>query len=233
VVLLPSLADRSRLNGGSREQKHYVHRAGIYCGRTKRQVSREFLEVEFLKLIRLMTVEPILLETMITFATETSSTFHDDKDIETQRTTAIAKCKRRLEAVRHLYEDGEISREEYLKRKEQNEQEISHWQLYTTQTQHMVSEIVLCVEALSKLSQLWEVSSNEDRNRMAHQLFDYVVFDLDSRRIVDFKVKAWAEHFIVVRAANLEAEDKSMYGKCDPGRVRTYDTPLKRRVLYH
>jgi hypothetical protein len=30
-----------------------------------------------------------------------------------------------------------------------------------------------------------------------------------------------------------EAQDKNMRYSFDPGRIRTYDTPLKRRVLCH
>ncbi len=89
---------------------------------------------------------------------------------------------------------------------------------------------MICLDALGKLTQLWEGSTYEDRNRMAHNLFDHLIFDLDTRRIVDFKLKLWANQFVVVRAATLEDEEK--YGKCDSGRDRTFDTPLKRRVLY-
>jgi hypothetical protein len=49
---------------------------------------------------------------------------------------------------------------------------------------------------------------------------------LDSVR--DFKLKQWADQFIVLRAAT--KEDKAMYGKCDPGRIRTYDQLLKRQL---
>lgn len=88
-------------------------------------------------------------------------------------------CCEQFEAARHLYEDGDISREEYVKCKEQNEREITNWRTYTIQTQHLVSQMVMCVEAVGKLSQLWEDSSDEDRNRMAHHLFECVVYNLD------------------------------------------------------
>lgn len=87
------------------------------------------------------------------------------------------------------------------------------------------------VDAVGKLSQLWDDSSNEDRNRMAHALFDFVVYDLDKRRIVNFKLKPWMDQFLVLHAATVES--LANCGKCDPGRIRTYDTPLKRRVLCH
>jgi hypothetical protein len=41
---------------------------------------------------------------------------------------------------------------------------------------------------------------------LAHSLFDEIVYDLDRQRIVDFKIKAWAEPFLVLRAALYEDE---------------------------
>ena len=84
---------------------------------------------------------------------------------------------------------------------------------------------------MGKLSQLWEGSPDEDRNRTAHTIFEYIACDVDERRIVNFKLKPWMDQFLVLRAAT--EEDLAKYGKCDPGRIRTYDTPLKRRVLCH
>ena len=44
----------------------------------------------------------------------------------------------------------------------------------------------------------------EDRQGIARSLFSYIVFDLDSRRIVDFRLKPWADRFLVLRAAMYE-----------------------------
>lgn len=91
--------------------------------------------------------------------------------------------------------------------------------------------MMLCLDAVGKVSQLWEVGSSEERNRLPYRLRECIVFDLDKHQFVDIKRQPWADEFIVLRAA--VAEDLAKYGKCDPGRIRTFDTPLKRRVLYH
>ena len=40
-------------------------------------------------------------------------------------------------------------------------------------------------------------------------LFDYIVFDLDKQCIVDFRLKAWADQFVVSRVAlHLEENDE-------------------------
>ncbi len=36
---------------------------------------------------------------------------------------------------------------------------------------------------------------------MARSLFEYLVYDLDMRRIVDFRLKPWADRFLMLRAA--------------------------------
>ena len=222
---------RTRLTSGSKKQSAYVHRAGIHCGCTRRQVPRHFLETEFIYLVRQMTIDPDLVDTMLRLAGETNATLDDNEEIDARRTAAIAKCKRRIVAARNLYADGDMTREEYLKRKEKNEREIVHWRSYGIETQRKVTEIMLCVEAIGKLSQLWDASSGEDRNRLAHTLFEYIVFDLDQRLIVDFKLKPWMDQFIVLRAAVLD--DEAKYGKCDPRRIRTFDTRIKSPLFCH
>jgi hypothetical protein len=36
---------------------------------------------------------------------------------------------------------------------------------------------------------------------MARHLFEYVVYDLDRQEIVDFRLKPWADQFLVLRTA--------------------------------
>ncbi len=50
------------------------------------------------------------------------------------------------------------------------------------------------------------MATGEDRKLLAHNRFDEIVYDLDEKRIADFKVKSWAEPFLVLRAALYEDE---------------------------
>ncbi len=50
------------------------------------------------------------------------------------------------------------------------------------------------------MTQVWDISNDEDRQQMAHMLFEYIIYDLDERRIVDFQLKAWAARYLTVRA---------------------------------
>ncbi len=77
---------------------------------------------------------------------------------------------------------------------------------------------------------MWEASSGEDRNRMAHNLFEHIVFDLDQRHIVDFKLKPWMDQFIVLRAAILE--DEAKYGKCEPDKTQSEPIPQYKTAFF-
>ena len=62
------------------------------------------------------------------------------------------------------------------------------------------------VEAVEKLSRLWETSEPEDRRGLAQSLFEYIAYDLDTQRITDFRLKPWADRFLVLRASLYELE---------------------------
>lgn len=50
-------------------------------------------------------------------------------------------------------------------------------------------QLVVCVEVLTKLVQLWELSSDQDKQELVRSLFEELVFDLDKQQIVGFKLK--------------------------------------------
>ncbi len=49
---------------------------------------------------------------------------------------------------------------------------------------------------------------------MARMLFEYVVYDLDRQQIVDFRLKPWADRYLVLRA--------SLYGDDEGGGARCW-----------
>lgn len=111
---------RSRLGGKS--QRRYRHKPGPSCGCSRKSVLREDYEDDFLRLIRLLTVKPEMLALMQELAIQANAISPKaDEDFEGRKKAAIAKCRRRIEAARNLYEDGDLTRQEYLRRKDQNE----------------------------------------------------------------------------------------------------------------
>jgi hypothetical protein len=57
----------------------------------------------------------------------------------------------------------------------------------------------MCIEAVNRISQVWETADDEDRKGMAQYLFSEVVYNLDTRRIESFQLKPWADEFIMLR----------------------------------
>jgi hypothetical protein len=112
---------------------------------------------------------------------------------------------------------GEIGADEYLRIKEQNEREIAHWQVRNGELEQAALEFALCVQTIEKISRLWEISSDEDKQGMVQMLFEYVEYDLDSHRITDFHLKPWADNFLVLRAALYEKENPRQNGDSEDG----------------
>jgi hypothetical protein len=165
-------------------------------------VGRAVYEDDFLRLLRLLTVKPEMLDLMTQLAVQAKAVNpREDGDFETKKAAAIAKCQRRIEAARHLYEDGDLSRQEYLRRREQNEREIIHWQTYTTETKKLAVEFAMCVDLMDKIVRLWDAGSDEDKQGMVRHLFERIVYDLDRQQIVDFELKPWASRFLILRHA--------------------------------
>lgn len=195
---------RVRLTGlvDPRGKRRYKHKPGVKCGCTNRTVPADDLEREFGRLLKLLTIREESLDYLTALSVETlhGAMGNDDEiDLEQQREEAIALCQRRIDAAIHLYGDGRISREEYLRRVDQNEREIAHWQARTTETERKALELSMCIEAVNRMSRTWDTADDEDKQGMAQHLFSEVVFNLDTRRIVSFKLKPWADDFLMVR----------------------------------
>src|SRR5947208_2139645 len=80
-----------------------------------------------------------------------------------KKAVAIAKCRRKLDALRSLFEDGDLLREEYLRRKQTIEHELAQWENFTTETETMSQQLVMCIDAVTKIAELWQNSTDEGR----------------------------------------------------------------------
>lgn len=139
----------------------------------------------------------------------------DQQDIEAKKEQGIALCKRRIQAAIDLYGDGRISRQEYLRRVEQNEREIMAWRAKTSDREKLAMELSMCVQAIQTMTQMWSVATDEDKQGMARHLFESITYDLGTEQIVDFKLKPWAEQFFVLRAG-LYADEPQFQGYGNP-----------------
>jgi len=51
--------------------------------------------------------------------------------------------------------------------------------------------LLLCIDPLSDLRQLWQIASDAERQILARLLFEDIVYDLDARRITACHLKPW------------------------------------------
>ncbi len=65
-------------------------------------------------------------------------------------------------------------------------------------------DLALCVEAVDKIEHLWDLNTDEDWQGLVRRLFTEIVYDLDTQRIVSFKLKPWVDRFLALRAALYE-----------------------------
>ncbi|GAB5491437.1 MAG: hypothetical protein Phog2KO_16520 [Phototrophicaceae bacterium] len=205
---LRTVLSGTNMNGTRR----YRHSPGVKCGCTNKSVVCDIIEEEFGKLIQLLDVNPDSIGLMTEWAIQAQQLYgksNGSEDIERQKTEAIALCRRRIDATVTLFGDGMIGKEEYRRRIDENEREISHWEMRTSETEKLGLEFAMCVNAVKTMCSTWETNSAEDKQGMARNLFESVVFDLDTHRIMGFRLKPWADRFLVVRGAMIDSENKN------------------------
>ena len=180
----------------------YRHKEGIQCGSINRSVPCPIIEDDFGRLLKLLTVgaDGLALMQEWTIMTEQAQSGTPEEDPEVQKNAAIALCQRKIDAAIFLFGEGRITREEYLYRIEHNEREIAHWQSRTSDTQKAALELAMCMNLLNRMVDTWETGTAEDKQGLARSLFSELIYNLDTRRIVDFKLKPWAERYLMLRS---------------------------------
>lgn len=198
---------RTYLGGTMRESgRVYRHKTGVKCGCEYRSVQCDVLEEDFGKLIKGLVVSEEALGLMVNLAQQRSEATEPENDQERvdmaqNRERSIIKLKKKIENLKTLFREAEIDEVEYRTRLAEYRRELAYWEAYTTEQEQVVLQLSLCLEAIDRVAKLWDRAEAEERRTMAQNLFDYIVYDLDRQRIVDFRLKPWANRFLVLRAA--------------------------------
>ncbi len=193
----------------------YRHQAGVSCGCTNKSVPCDVFHEDFGRLISLLTIDEEGQGQLFELAMHldmANRAGQEGEDPEVERQKAIALARRKLDAAIHLYSEGLIDQGEFVRRREALELEIAHWESWTTETEKMALELALCIEAVDKLHFIWQNSNDEDRQGFVRNLFEWVEYDLDARRITNFRLKPWADRFMVLRGALYEEEKRAENG---------------------
>ena len=191
----------------------YRHKAGASCGCGQHSVMRYEIESDFLHLIELLDIKEEYLSLLVQWALELNeeSPIQDESDFEQKKAEAIAICQRRIDATIHLYGEGRLSRPDYEQRIEQSERELNLWKTRASDKQKITIELTKVKEVIRQTAFLWHDSSEQDKQGLAQTIFDYIVYDLDAKQIVGYKLKGWAERYMTLRGALYEGYEGEHY----------------------
>jgi hypothetical protein len=172
-------------------------------------VKADTLEAEFVRLLEGLSIHPDQLTSMSELGIQMSGIVHvnDDIAVEAEKRAAIARLNRKKNNNLYLLKQGEISIEEYKAIADECDRELAHWEARTTEKAKIAVELAVAAEAFTKITTMWETSSDEDKQGLARTLFQYIVFDLDTHRIVDFRLKSWADRYMTLRTALYDNEN--------------------------
>ena len=109
------------------------------CGCTNRSVMASVLEAEFARLLKLLVVRDDQIEALnqLSLRAAQMNPMGSEVELEAEKRTALARLQRQQEANRHLFEDGDLTREEYLRRREKYEREKAHWEARTSESEKL------------------------------------------------------------------------------------------------
>ncbi len=193
---------RSKLWGKTSKDSRYRHQEGVKsCGCTNRSVTCDDVEDDVGRLLRLMCVREDVVHIMLDHAANFNAPDEAEtsRNIEVQKKNALVRCQRRIQAAKRLFRDGEMEEAEYDAILRDTDEEIQGWERMTSEQEKMEYELRSAVDMLTRLSAVWDAGNAEQRQSLIRSLFIHVIFDLDARRIVDFKLKPWVERFIELR----------------------------------
>ncbi len=206
---------RSRISGTKKNEIFlYRHASSHRCTCKARSVPMAVIETDFVRLLGLLSLDKTLFPSMLelSLALNGPVSGQSAEALAQEKADAIDRGKRKIEAARYLYEDGDLTRDEYLRRKEQNEAEMAHWEARTSETEQAAKALLMCVEALDKITKLWDYAEPEDRQGLARLLFESISYDLGKQQITDFRLKPWADEYLVLREALYDEDERKNHG---------------------
>lgn len=178
--------------GNNKAARRYRHDTERHCPAESRSVNADLLERDFLCLLEHLTVNPDSLP-MFAQALDHFNQQNQPADQSTAIQAEIAHWRQRARNADLLFAKARISEEEWRELIANAEHQIARLQAQIAQKNEAEIALKLSMEMVANLIQSWKQANDEMRRAFASSLFEYLVYDLDARRIVDFKLKPWAE----------------------------------------
>ena len=180
---------RKRLTG---TKERYRHAEGILCTCQTRSLPMETVHAEVRDVLATLRFCAETLGVMRELARQMDAVqIVQQEDREAQRRVMLKRYRRRLLKVQGDYEDGKLERAQYEARSQDLEAKIAVLETHSLGTLDTPIALLLCIDPLSDLRQLWQIASDAERQILARLLFQDIVYDLDARRIITYHLKPW------------------------------------------
>jgi hypothetical protein len=152
------------------------------------------------------------------------------QELEEKKKVNIARLNNALENVKLMAKEGIISFDELTADRRRILSELSHWESFTTDIQEVEITLGACIKALNALKSTWGKGDeiNEAKNKLVHEIFTHIAYDLDTQRIVAFGLEAWASQYLVVHGALYE---RTSFGEKHSNKFKGEGTLLPHRRI--
>jgi hypothetical protein len=157
--------------GNKPESRRYRHETDHHCSAKAKSMSADLLEADFFRLLESLSINPDALPTL------------------TEAFEKINQLNRPEEFIAAIQADIALWRQ----RMKNAEHEITRLQAQMAERREAEIALPLTMKMVADLIQSWHHANPETRRSLAHGLFEEIIYDLDEQKIVDFKLKPWAE----------------------------------------
>jgi hypothetical protein len=187
---------RSRLSGTNADRPRYRHAEGVHCGCNKRSVPTEQLEADFLQLVQSLDFKQGVYDAMVEHQIILYGSTMPKQNSEQKRHSKVVRLRRQVKELTELYQDMTISADQYRQARALLESRIIECETATLEPQKKVIEFEQIMDGLRNFVTVWTRATSEERISLARGLFEYIVYDLDLQKIVDWRLQHWAEQYL-------------------------------------
>lgn len=205
--------------GNKKEARRYRHDTERRCSAQKRSVMAEVLEADFRLLLDQLTVNP---ESLPLLAAAVAHFNRSGQPEEAQRAIQeeIAHWRQRSKNADKLFGRARISEAEWRTALDEAEHEIARLQSQIMEQHDAEIGLRMTMEMIANLIEHWSEANHDHRRALANGLFEYLIYNLDTQRIVGFKLKPWAELLMQLRITLESGSDNDPDGGTDGGAKR-------------
>ena len=178
--------------GNKPEARRYRHETDHHCSATAKSVDADLLEADFFSLLESLSINPEALPTL-TEAFEKINQLNRPEEFIAAIQADVALWRQRMKNADTLFMKARLTEQEWRTAVEEAEHEITRLQAQMAERREAEIALNLTMKMVADLIQSWHEANPETRRSLAHSLFEEIIYDLDEQRIVDFKLKPWAE----------------------------------------